>query len=380
MPPGSDLPDLPDSVRDVLALARKDRRAATAALGRLSIDEQVAIVCQAPVTRRAELLDLVPHPEHVIPALPEAELVFAIKAIGRADGAWLLAHATDDQVRACVDLDAWRDFKPSLDALSEWIATFAEADDDTLLRATAALDPELLMLWMQDRVEVHQSGRDDPGWQPPAGGQTIDGFYYVVAKRSSDDVEVMMRLFALLFESDTPAYFRLMLAVIWEQASENEEYALRWRTGRLADLGFPSWEEAAGIYAHPRREELEKLPEDAPVVDEWHLPVYVPELPAVADATLSLFRAAAELDDDGRRRFFYAFLALANQVAVADRLPLGDAESIPRSIEKAARIASMGLDHLAERHGRSPVEVLRRAPLVQLFRVGAHLDRPEGAP
>jgi uncharacterized protein DUF6178 len=376
MPPGS---DLPDRVRDLLALARTDRRAATQALAALPLDEQVAVVCQAPAARRAELLELVPHPEQVIPALPEAELVFAVKAIGRADSAWLLAHATDDQVRACLDLDAWRDFAPSPDAIGEWIATFAEADDDTLLRATAALDPELLMLWMHDRVEVHHNASADPGWQPPRGGATIDGVYYLVSLRANEDFEVMTRLLALLFESDQPAYFRLLQAVQWEHASDNEEHALRWRNGRLADLGFPTWEEAAGIYAFPRREEIEKLPESAPSVDEWHLPVFVPELPTAADAELPLFRAAAALDDDGRRRFFYAFLALANQVAVADRLPLGDAESIPRAIDKAARIASAGLDRLAERHARPAVDVLRRVPLVRLFRIGAHLDRPEGA-
>ena len=115
-------------------------------------------------------------------------------------------------------------------------------------------------------------------------------------------------------------------------------------------------------------------------MDEWHLPVFMPELPAIADPGASLLRAAAELDVEARRRFVYAFLALANQVAVADRLSLGDAESIPRSIEKAVRVASRGLDHLAERHGRPAVEVLRRVPLPSLFRVGAHLDRPEGAP
>jgi hypothetical protein len=190
----------------------------------------------------------------------------------------------------------------------------------------------------------------------------------------------MLRLLALLFESDQAAYFRLVLAVQWEQPSENEEYALRWRTGRLADLGFPSWEEAAAIYAQPRRDEIEKLPESAPVVDEWHLPVFIPDLPSVSDANLSLFRAAAELDDDARRRFFYAFLALANQVAVADKLPLGAAESIPRAIDKAARIASMGLDRLAELHARPAVDVLRRVPLVRLFRIGAHLDHAEPAP
>lgn len=373
------VPEVPQSVRDILALARNDRRAATAALGALPIEEQVAIVCSAPVARRADLLDLVPHPEQVIPALPEAELVFAVKAIGRADAAWMLSHATDDQLRACVDLDAWRDFAPSPEALAEWIATFAEADDDTLLRATAALDPELLMLWMHDRVEVHQKS-EDQGWQPPGGGQTIDGFFYLVAKRSTDDVDVMMRLIALLFESDNPAYFRLMLGALWEQPSENEEYALRWRTGRMADLGFPSWEEAGAIYAHPRREEIEKLPDSPITVDEWHLPLFVPDLPAVANTEVALFRAAAELDDEARRSFFYAFLALANHVAVADKLPLGDAESIPHAIEKAAKVASAGLDHLAERHARPAVEVLRRVPLVRLFRVGVHLDRVEPAP
>jgi hypothetical protein len=377
MPPAS---DRPDPARDVLVLARRDRRAATAALGALPIEEQVALVCQAPAARRADLLELVPHPEQVIPAMPEAELMFAIKAIGRGDAAWLIAHATDDQVRACVDLDAWRDLTPSPDAIGAWIGTFAEADDDTLLRATAALDPELLMLWMKDRVEVHHNATNDQGWQPPGGGQTLDGVYYLVSLRASEDVEIMMRLLALLFESDQPAYFRLVQAVQWEDSADNEEHALRWRTGRLADLGFPSWEEAAAIYARPRREEIEKLPESAPVVEEWHLPVYVPELPTVADANASLFRAAAALDDEARRRFFYAFLALANQVAVADKLPLGSAESIPRAIEKAAAVASRGLDHLAERHARPAVEVLRRVPLVRLFRVGAHLDRAEPAP
>jgi hypothetical protein len=377
MPPRT---DLPDPVRDVLALARRDRSAASAALGRLSIDEQVELVCRAPVARRAELLDLVPQPEQVVPALPEAELVFAVKAIGRADSAWILAHATDDQVRACFDLDAWRHLTPSPDAIGEWIATFAEADDDTLLRAVAAIDPELVLLWMHDRVEVHLKEANETGWQPPASGQTIDGLHYLVAKRTTDDLDVLMRLLALTFESDNPAYFRMLQAVVWEQPSDVEEHALRWRTGRLADLGFPSWEESAAIYARPRREELEKLPEAAPPVDEWHLPVFMPELPESADSTLSLLRAAAELDDDARRRFFYAFLALANQVAVADKLPLGDSESMPRSIQKAAQVASRGLDHLAERHACPPAEVLRRVPLVRLFRVGAHLDRAEAAP
>ena len=374
--------ELPADVRDLFALARSDRRAAENAVGALSVDEQVALICQTPVARRAELLDLVPEPERVVPALPEAELVFTVKGIGRADTAWLLAHATDDQLVACVDLDAWNDLVPDRESLAEWIATFGEADDETLLRGAQALDPELIMLWLHDRAEVVMKPNDSDGgqgWSPPGGGSTLDGVFYLVARRSSDDLDVVMRLLTLLFESDYWFYFRMLQSVAWELPTENEEWALRWRAGRLQDLGFPSWEEAMAIYAQPRRDELERLPDTAPKVGEWHLPVFMPELPAMADAELSLFRAAAALDDGARRAFAYAFLALANQVAVADKLPLGDAESIPKAIEKAASVASRGLDALTERFGVDPVVVLRRAPLVGLFRVGVHLDRSEAA-
>jgi hypothetical protein len=371
--------ELSPLAREIFALARRDRRAAQSELEKLSLDEQVELVCRTPAARRNELMELMPEPERIVPALPEAELVFTVKGVGPADAAWLLAHATDDQLRACVDLDAWRDLAPDRDALAEWIATFGEADDDTLVRAVQALDPELVMLWLHDRADVVMKASDDQGWQPPGGGATLDGVFYLIAKRGGDDLDVAMRLLTLLFDTDYWFYFRILQSVTWETPSDNEEWALRWRAGRMQDLGFPTWEESMAIYARPRNDELSRLPDAAPAIGEWHLPVFMPELPAVADANLSLFRAAAKLDDDARRSFAYAFLALANQVAVADKLPLGDAESIPKAIEKAAQVASRGLDELASRFGVEPAEVLRRAPLQRLFRVGVHLDRSEPA-
>jgi hypothetical protein len=375
MPPFE--PELPAEARRLLALARQDADAARNALATLAVDEQVALVCETPTARRAELLDLLRAPEQVVPRLPEAELCFTVKAIGLADAGWLLAHATDEQIQSCVDLDAWgADDIPDHERLSAWLGAFLEGGDEALLRAVHAIDAELLMLWLADRLEAHLKPNDDPGWQPPVGGRTLEGQFYVVALRSGDDLEDAMRVLQLLFEDDYWLYFRLLQSVSWESAPDNEEFALRWRTGRLQDLGFPPREEALAIYAPPRPQELEALPEaPLPGVGEWHLPVWMPELPAAADPRLSLLQAAAELDDAGRRSFFYAFVALANQVAVADRLPLGDAESLPQAIDKVARTASAGLDWLAEKHGLAPTELLRRAPLVRLFRIGHRLAR-----
>ena len=55
----------------VLQLARKDRREATKTMGSLPLDEQVALVCEAPLGRRAELIGLAPSPEELVPRLPE---------------------------------------------------------------------------------------------------------------------------------------------------------------------------------------------------------------------------------------------------------------------------------------------------------------------
>jgi hypothetical protein len=56
-------------------------------------------------------------------------------------------------------------------------------------------------------------------------------------------------------------------------------------------------------------------------------------------------------------------------------MPLGDAETLPRATEKAARLASLGLAHLARENGVEPAEVLRRTTLERLFMVGANLER-----
>jgi hypothetical protein len=360
----------------ILTLARRDGAAARKAVEALDVPGQIALFCETPVAHRAEILDLLPAPEAVIPALPEAELCFTAKAIGLADAGALLEHATGEQLQACLDLDAWRGHLPDHAALSAWFDACLEAGTDTALRAVEVLDMELLVLMLQERAVVHLKTNDDD-WQPPGGGMTLEGVFYLVAKRGDDDLETLMGLLQGLFERDYWHYFRLMQGAIHELPSDCEEFALRWRTSRLMDMGFPTWEEAMAVYGSLRDEELTALPEGATALDvtPFHLPVWMPDVPATRRETPAVLLAAAELDPDERRSFLYAFLALANKVAVADRMPLGDSESTPRAIDKAATVASAGLLHLAEHHELAPVEVLRRVRLDRLFRVGASLDR-----
>ncbi len=380
----SDAPDspLPD-VRALLKLAREDRTAARTIVSDLTTEAQAAAVCEAPLAQRRALLDLVPEPEAVIPLLPEAELCFTCKAIGVDDAAWLLSHATEHQLVACVDLDAFEDLRPSPGRLDSWWASLAEAGPETMLRAARAIDPELIALYVRHhvRVDLKPAGTDND-WQPPDGGQTIDGQFYIVARDEKDDLAPLLAMLYTLFEHDYWLYFRMLQAAEHELVTDLEEWALRWRTGRLEDLGFPSWDESMRIYGFLRSDRFGDLPAEAAALDleRWAMPVWITDLPASAQAGSLLFRTVAELDGAERQGFFYAFIALANRVAVADRLELSDAETLPSTIEKAARVASGGLEEIARTTGLSAADVLRRVPLERLFRVGVNVSDTDERP
>jgi hypothetical protein len=359
----ADRPALAPPARRLLQLARSDRAAASRSLEAMPLDAQVALICDAPLSRRAELLGLLPAPEAVIPRIPEAELCFIVKANGLADSPWILERATPEQISACIDLDAWSGTLPDRRAVNSWIDTLAETEDEAFLRSVHALDPEMLVLYLRGRIDVLLKPNDDD-WQPPEGAQTLDGQFYYAAQSADDDLAAVGRLLRLLFEHDYWTYFRMMQGATWELDSDNEEWALRWRNGRLEDLGFPPWEEAMAIAEGAR-------PLDS---REWHLPVWIPQLPAASESGPLVFRTIAQLADDERRASLYAFIATANKVAVADRMPLGDAESTPRAIEKAAHWISAGLAFVASENGIEPVEVLRSVPLQRLFQVGANLN------
>jgi hypothetical protein len=377
------MPDLPSSLtgaHGVLELAREDRAAAAKAVAELDLDAQVALVCDAPVGRRGQLLDLAPAPEQVVPRLPEAELCFTVKAVGLESASWLLELATPEQIVASLDLDAWTGPDPDVAKLDAWLEAMAAISDDALHRALSALDPELLVLYIGARVAVFQKPDDDEGWDPPEGSRTLDGQFHLAALRDGDDLAGILHTLDLLFQRDYWTYFRLLQGGIWELPTENAEWALRWRTGRLRDLGFPDFDEAMALYRYLAPEERGAAPEGPPAlhVPEWHLPVWIPALPEGADSAHLLFRTLARLAPEERRAAFFAFVAVANKLAVADRMELSDAETTPRAVEKAAIWISRGLEHVASENSLDAETVLRRATLERLFRVGANLD-PEAA-
>jgi hypothetical protein len=377
----SSSPALDPDVAEVLKLSQTDLTRAQALLDAQPVENLVALVCRAPANRREEILKILDQPDRVIALLPDAELCFTAKALGLHDAGWLLASATNEQLIAALDLDSWQGLDFDLTQFNVWMDALAHAGDATLMRVTQKVDTELIYLYLLKRLIVDLKPPDSESnddWQPPIGAQTIDGQFYFAAREEEDDLETILRLSKLLFTEDYWLYFRLMQAVIHELPSENEEFALRWRQGRLEDLGFPDWETSMSIYSHLKAEDRTSLPEEINALDveAWKLPVWAPPMPVQSDGSeYAIFRAAGLLNDEERSAFFFAFIALANKVAVAEKMALGDVETLPECIAKAAQRTSIGLTLLAEAHPASATDLLRRVTLDRLFRIGANEQR-----
>jgi hypothetical protein len=179
----------------------------------------------------------------------------------------------------------------------------------------------------------------------------VDGAEYMAVKGLLDD----------LYAEDPFKATRLLSALRWELPSELEETALRWRTGRLEDLGHPSLDEALSWFARPPRAHGEAPGTAARPAGFWLAPL--------AGGTL-LGRAAARLAPEDREHLELQLVTAANAVIVADGVDAGDPDRVREAFEAARATLELGLEKLAGSEEAAAAEVLATAPVKRIFQEG----------
>jgi hypothetical protein len=349
----------------LLRLSRANRDAARERLRGLPDSIHLQACLDIRPESRSEFLMLLDNPESVVQSMPETEFCVTVRATGMSEAPSLLAMATPDQIQTCFDLDCWDGADLSQERLIEWWTTLVEAGEGAMRQALQAVDPELLVLVARAVVEVRIIAKDETA---PEGWFTIDGSVHF-GPRERVDPGFLNELLVQMFHEDPARYWQLVYGLLFELQAECEEDALRWRTGRLADLGFPELDQAMRVY---RRLE----PEDAPAWEIGaHSEALVPThpLPRKVAGTL-LGEALAKLSPQRASDVLGYVLSVSNAIAVADGLSLSASESIPKAVEKTVRGIDRALRELAQLRGVPVHEVLETTLPLDLFRIGATLD------
>ncbi len=354
---------------ELLKLARSDRAAARARLRGLAAEELASACQDLRPGARGEYLLLLDHPEEVVPLLPPAELAATIVESGMSEGAWLLEIATSEQRVACFDLDCWDAHEVEPGRILSWIDALVEAGRPTLVKALHELDLELWLIALAHSTDVCVIGKED---EAPPGWFTEDGVCYFLP-RSDEAFARVAEIARTSFHEAQPLYWQLVYGLLFESPAECQEFALKWRTARLGDLGFPDREFAMQAYKPLPLEEAPVLEAGSGAANEARAVVPARGLPQQLRGSL-VGDALAQLGPERAADVLGYVLAVANTVAVAERLRLSDPDSIPRATEKAVRGIDRGLRELAKLRQQAPADVLDCTRPLDLFRIGATLD------
>jgi hypothetical protein len=327
-----------------------------------------AALSEARGRKRLDVILGARDPQSLVRALPADELFLTIRDVGLADSAVLVQLASPEQFEVFLDLEAWHgdSFDPRK-ALPWLRAARAGSQRDPKAaarwsRKLRELDREVLFLVLRDALAVHDLEVDpDPEIQSDRFLRTPEGKYVVEFLVEGVEYVAVRGLVDDLIAEDPFQATRLLAALRWESPSELEETALRWRAGRLADLGWPSLEEALSWFARPPK--AAARPPGPPARRAGFF------LATLARGTL-LDRAAARLAPDAAEAVEPQIVAAANAVLVADAVDPGDAEAVRGAFETARAYLEIGLEKVAGADEERAAEALAETPVKRIFQEG----------
>jgi hypothetical protein len=346
-----------------MAKARREKTVGPAELARARSE-----LAAARGRRRLDVVLDARDPGALVRALPPDELYFTIRDIGLADAHELVTLASPEQFRIFLDLDAWaRDrFEPAR-ALAWLRAARAGALDDPeaaarWARKRAALDAEVLLLVLRTWLRVHDLEQDpDPEIRSDRFLRTPEGKFVLEFEVEGAEYAAVKGIVDDLYAEDPFQATRLLSNLRWETPSELEEGALRWRAGRLADLGFPPLEEALSWFARPP-----PGPARAPGAPGRPPGFFLAEFRRGS----LLDRAADRLDPGDREAVEAQVLAAANAVMVADGIDPVDLEGVRARVAAARATIEAGLERLAGGDEEAAARVLAGTPVKRIFQEG----------
>ena len=323
--------------------------------------------------RRIEALLSLDDAPAAIAALTPTEIFELVHEVGFEDAQALLEYATPAQYQGCFDLDGWTKDSLEVAPLKPWLASLIDLGFEKVGQVWAHLDAELRALILQRVVIVYDTtleegpAEDNDGMIMP----TPDRFFLLELTGDEDTQRLVQQLVEDLYRADPDLARHTIMSARSEPAAELEESSYRWRSSRLADLGYVDFYEALDLF-RPLDADKVKIGEGS---QDRHVAEEPSSLPlAVAEEVMGrsfLARALAAIDDpEEAERLEAGLMLLVNKVLAAGRAKPGQAEVVRRGALYATATVSLGLEVISRGDLERAKSALASIGLSRLFRVG----------
>ncbi|MGE5183806.1 MAG: DUF6178 family protein [Acidobacteriota bacterium] len=302
------------------------------------------------------------------------EVFELVHEVGFEDAQPLIELATPEQIQGCFDLDGWNKDQLEVPTLKPWLAALAEAGFEKLGEVWGRLDSELRALIVKRSATVYDVslGEEPPDETEEPILSTPDRYFLLVLHGDDDTNRLLQQVVEDLYRADPELARHTIMSARSETETELEEMSYRWRSGRLADLGYVDFYEALDLFRPLTADQVHvgegsqdrAIDEDEPV----RLPL------AIAEEVVGrnfLARAMAGIDDTiEAERLERALTVLVNKVLAAGRAKPGQPEVVRRGALYATATLSLGLETVARGDLGRARDALASVALGRLFRVG----------
>jgi hypothetical protein len=308
-----------------------------------------------------------------IAALSPNEIFELVHEVGFEDAQPLIELATPAQIRGCFDLDAWNKDELTTAPLKPWLMALAECGFEKVGEVWGHLDAELRALILQKQVVVYDTTLEEAPAEDNEAPimATPDRFFLLELKGDDEMQRVIQQLVEDLYRADPDLARHTIMSARSEPPAELEETSYRWRSGRLADLGYVDFYDALDLFRPLTADQVAigEGSQDRTIEDDaMRLPVVVAE--EVLGRSF-LARAIAAIDDSAEaERIETALMVLVNKVLAAGRAKPGQTEVVRRGALYATATLSLGLETVSRGDIPRATLALRTIGLGRLFRVG----------
>lgn len=192
-----------------------------------------------------------------VAVLEPLEAYFITKELGLDHARPIIMHFSEEQLQACIDLSCWHNNDFQTTELADWLTAYAEEGGTALAHAFFSMDIEVQVLFLAQTLTIYSFEDDQiPEYDPECQLRAVtpDSLYLLEVKGDRSMPLNPLGLVGALYQYDAERAGHLMTDVRWELPSQLEEDALRFRSGRMHELGFVPPDEAAILFTPPRNQ------------------------------------------------------------------------------------------------------------------------------
>jgi hypothetical protein len=365
-------PKIPAAMLDsLLSFLPEDPNEAKKIFNSLPIENQLDVVLRARGKERLHYLFLSETPEELVHRLPELDVFLTVKEVGEKDSFDLISLTTPEQFQFLLDLDLWKKDQLNPEKILHWFEILLESGEEKVTQFIHSADPEFIALLLKKFLHVTTLEGDPLESRDRIPLFTLDQYYFIDFKEQ-EAISVFVPFLQTLYRIDSEGYRRLMEALIVEIESELEETGYRLRNARMADYGFPDFEEALGIYrfVNPDSFALQKASPVVRVQKETHKGSSTFYLVFREEGSFLSSILAGVNDPQEQNRIKIEMAALCNKAMMAEPLDLLEIDEMKRVTRKVFHYLNLGLQYASHGEEIKALERLQLLPLEKIFQCG----------